>query len=148
MLSLIRRCCVARRGEKGSSGHGMKFQLHRLMTGFGLTGLVPLCLRHSTHPRASSLHTRPRSAPRHRTKKNHLFTQSIESIYIFARQPRYAADNYARLLVAPRISSRYLLMRFLPLPTASSLGKLGSAVKRAPATRDAKRHNKCYFAPK
>lgn len=50
------------------------------------------------------------------------------SLCFLPHQPRYRADNYAKLLVALCLSYSYSLMPNLPVQTASSLGKLGSAV--------------------
>lgn len=66
----------------------------------------------------------------------------------FRRQPRTGADNYAKFLVATRPAQTYPLMPESPLLTGSSLGKLGSAVKKAPVlvvTRHAKRQPEWHF---
>jgi hypothetical protein len=78
-------------------------------------------------------YTSPRTL-RHQMKKPLLHT-FCRSRCFFNYQPRYRADNYAKLFVASLPVHTYLLMLNLSRPTASSLGKLGSAAKRAPVVR-------------
>jgi hypothetical protein len=94
----------------------------------------PYCLRQPAARAPSALtYTSPRTL-RHQMKKP-LHNTFCRSRCFFNCQPRYRADNYAKLSVASLPVHTYLLMLNISRPTASSLGKLGSAAKRAPVVR-------------
>lgn len=86
-----------------------------------------LCLKHKARI-AARLHTRRPPYSSSQDEKKPPPHAIFASLCFSPHQPRYRADNYAKLLVAFCISYSYPLMPNLPVPTASSLGKLGSAV--------------------
>lgn len=108
-----------------------------------------LCLRHKLRElgSAGALTYTSLYILRHNMKKPLLHPFSLPQLFI-RPQSRYSADNYAKFLVVFQLTDSYTLMPIFPISTVSSLGKLGSAVKRAPVsvvTRHAKRQPEWYF---
>jgi hypothetical protein len=72
---------------------------------------------------------------------------SIDLGAFSCRQPRTSADSYVKLPTVSRLDSTYPLMLKFSVLTVPSLGKSGSAVKKAPVipkTRNAKRQSEWH----